>query len=100
METELDKMNNQTRFIQMIIDGKLVISKKKKAALVSELREKGFRAFPKVADARKAGEFESVADNDEDEADEVKESQAIGASDYDYLLGVSVARVTLVVDWC
>ena len=93
METELEKMNNQRRFVQMIIDGELVISRKKKAVLVEELRAKGFKPFPKIADARKEGEFEPVVENDEgDDADEAKENQAMGASDFDYLLGVCLSR--------
>ena len=69
----------------MIIDGKLVVSKKKKLALVSELKKLGFKAFPKVADAIKEGELAPIADNDE----EAEEDIDTGASAYDYLLGVS-----------
>jgi DNA topoisomerase II len=70
----------------MIIDGELVISKKKKAVLIAELRAKGFKAFPKVADASKAGELEpAVEDEEAEEAD-------VGSNVYDYLLGVSTER--------
>ena len=93
MQRELEKLNNQARFVQMIIDAKLVVSKKKKLVLVQELKEKGFKAFPKKADAIKEGELAPIADNDEDEEEE--DSQT-GASAYDYLLGVSL-RVLLVV---
>ena len=85
LERELDKLNNQATFIRMIVDGKLVISKKKKAVLVEELRSKKFKAIPKVSDARKEGEFEPAM-QDEDAEDTVQEKE--GASDYDYLLGV------------
>ena len=70
----------------MIIDGKLVVSKKKKLVLVQELKEKGFKAMPKRADAIKEGELAPIADNDEEEEDD---SQT-GAAVYDYLLGVSL----------
>lgn len=81
-------MSNQSRFIQMIIDGKLVVSKKKKAVLVEELKKLGFKAFPKVADAKKAGELEEAMEDEEESEREV------GANDYDYLLGVSwLARI-------
>jgi DNA topoisomerase II len=69
----------------MIIDGTLVISKKKKAVLVEELRRLKFKPFPKVADARKAGELMDAQEDEDEEA----ENDAVGASDYDYLLGVS-----------
>ena len=36
------------------IDGKLVVSKKKKAVLVVELKKLDFTPFPKVADAKAA----------------------------------------------
>ncbi len=84
MHRELEKFTNQARFVQMIIDGKLVVSKKKKLALVQELKEKGFKAFPKKAEAIKEGELAPIADNDEEEED-----TQTGAAAYDYLLGVS-----------
>ena len=86
MQRELEKFTNQARFVQMIIDGKLVVSKKRKLALVQELKEKGFKAFPKKSDAIKEGELAPIADNDEDEDEE--DSQT-GAAAFDYLLGVS-----------
>lgn len=86
MQKDLDKFTNQARFVQMIIDGKLVVSKKKKMVLVQELKEKGFKTFPKVSDSVKEGELAPIADNDEEEEEDVD----IGASAYDYLLGVSV----------
>lgn len=80
MQKELDKMSNQSRFIQMIIDGKLIVSKKKKAVLVVELKKLGFTPFPKVSEAKAAGEDEEAQEDEDDEP---------GANDYDYLLGVS-----------
>jgi DNA topoisomerase-2 len=85
MEKELSKMNNQARFIQMIIDGKLVVSRKKKAVLVAELKKLNFTPFPKVDDAKKAGEIEDAQEDDEED----EAGLAVNASDYDYLLGVS-----------
>lgn len=70
----------------MIIDGELIISKKKKADLIAELKAKGFKAFAKVSDASKAGELEpAVEDEEGEEAD-------TGSNVYDYLLGVSTNR--------
>lgn len=78
-------MTEQARFIQMIIDGELVVSKKKKLDLVGELKALGFMAFPKVKDATKDGEIEPVVD---DELDAVDRSIEAAANAYDYLLGV------------
>ena len=86
MQKQLEKFSNQARFIQMIIDGKLIVSKKKKVDLVTELKQKKFKPFPKVSDAAKEGELEPVADNEDDSDNDVEAS----ANAYDYLLGVSV----------
>jgi phosphosulfolactate synthase (CoM biosynthesis protein A) len=85
MHRELEKWTNQARFVQMIVDGKLVVSKKRKTDLVAELKQKGFKGFPKVKDAIKEGELEPIADNDE----EIEADIETGANAYDYLLGVS-----------
>lgn len=70
----------------MIIDGKLVVSKKKKVDLIAELKQKGFKAIPKVIDATKKGQLE--AGSDKEDAEEEDRISA-DASAYDYLLGVS-----------
>jgi DNA topoisomerase-2 len=84
MQKELDRGTNQARFIQMIIDGKLVVAKKKKLDLIAELKQMGFKSFPKIADTSKEGKLESTSDNEESNKD-----VATGANGYDYLLGVS-----------
>lgn len=89
MQSELEKLSNQAKFIRMIVDNKLVVSKKKKTILVTELRDKGFKPIPKIADARKEGEFEAVVEENEGDAEEGSDDKANSASDYDYLLGVS-----------
>lgn len=91
MQLELDKLTNQARFVKMIIDGKLVISKKKKDVLVAELRKLDFKPFPKKVDAAKAGEEEEAA-SDADASE--LEIQTGGAGDYDYLLGMALWSLT------
>ncbi|KAI9823861.1 MAG: DNA topoisomerase 2 [Phylliscum demangeonii] len=90
MNQSLRAMTNQARFIQMIIDGTLVVSKKKKAVLVAELRAKQFEPFPKVADASKAGELEAVLRQEEDDDND----ETTDASAYDYLLGMAIWSLT------
>lgn len=68
-----------------IIDNKLVVSKKKKPVLVAELRKRDYEPFPKVNEAKRAGETDDVVENE----DEVAVDEDAGARDYDYLLGVS-----------
>ena len=86
LQKELTKMSNQAKFIKMIIDGKLVVSKKKKAVLVQELKKLGFTPFPKNEDAKKSGEEEDAQEDDEESEETEVE---VNANDYDYLLGVS-----------
>lgn len=76
------KLKNQYRFVQEIIEGKLVVSKKKKTVLVEELRERKYEPFPKEDNKK------SKSTADENDADEDDESGG-SASDYDYLLSVS-----------
>lgn len=91
MQRDLDRLTNQARFVQMIIDGKLVVSKKKKSALVNELNKLGFKRFPKIVDAKKSGEFEEVVEQDEDSDDA---ETVAGANDFDYLLGMAIWSLT------
>ena len=88
MQRELERLGNQARFVKMIIDGSLVVSKKKKAVLVAELRKLKFRPFPKVTEARKEGETAEIVENAEEEDDNDDAELKAAASDYDYLLGV------------
>lgn len=92
MEKERAKLTNQARFVRAIIDGDLVVSKKKKAVLVAELDKAKYTRFPKVIDAKKQGEFEAVVEQDEDDSDDV--DTAAGASDFDYLLGMAIWSLT------
>ncbi|CAI7573297.1 unnamed protein product [Penicillium glandicola] len=92
LQRELEKLSNQARFVQMIIDGKLVISKKKKPVLVAELKEKGFKPIPKVAEAAKMGEDEPVVEEGEEESDD-NEIQTLSSS-FDYLLGMPMWSLT------
>lgn len=79
------------RFIQEIIDGKLVVSKKKKVVLVQELRDKKYRPFPKGETGNKKVKNTDEEMDQEDEADQEDEdvdASVPGANDYDYLLSV------------
>ena len=70
--------------MKMIIDGELVVARKKKRDLVVELKKKNFKPFPKVVDATKDGELEPAMEDKDDDEDLEMEANA-----YDYLLGVS-----------
>ena len=83
----MDKLTNQARFIKMIIDRELNITKKKKAVLIAELKKLNFKPFAKIEDATKDGEIAPVVEDDaENDDDEI----ALASSSYDYLLGVCI----------
>lgn len=77
------KLQNQYRFIKEVIDGKVVVSRKKKAVLVEELRERNYEPFPKEDSRRQKAEDAENGEPDDDD-------ESLGsARDYDYLLSVS-----------
>ena len=88
LQLELDKLTNQARFVQMIVKRELNVSNRKKADIVADLRQKGFKPFPKVSKAKAAGENAEVEEAEEEEA-------STGASsDFDYLLGMAIWSLT------
>lgn len=80
------------RFVEEIIDGKLVVSRKQRAVLVQELRDRKYEAFPRGESVKKARNTDEEMDEDEEEADELESNQP-GAGDYDYLLSVRYRRL-------
>lgn len=84
---EYRKLKNQARFIQEIIDGDLIVGKKKKAILVKELRERKYEAFPRGVDANKKTLEDEINQSDKDD-DEDDAAAGGGSRDYDYLLSV------------
>ncbi|KAM5387554.1 DNA topoisomerase [Fusarium oxysporum Fo47] len=85
------KLKNQARFIKEIIDGQLVVGKKKKTVLVQELRDCDYEAFPP------GGEKKKTADEEDDDADENQDVDGDlegGARDYDYLLSMPIWSLT------
>ncbi|KAM5348257.1 hypothetical protein ACJ41O_008081 [Fusarium nematophilum] len=84
------KLKNQARFIKEIIDGDLIVGKKKKTVLVKELRDRKYEAFPRGQDKKKTADEEEEAEEDQSlEADSDG-----GARDYDYLLSMPIWSLT------
>jgi DNA topoisomerase-2 len=92
LQTQFEKLSNQARFVKMIISKELVVSNRKKADIVGELRQKKFRPFPKVAKAKAVGETEDAEEGADDEAEEATTGGA--STDYDYLLGMAILSLT------
>ena len=72
----------------MIINKELILSNRKKAVIVADLRSKDFRPFPKVAKAIVAGAV------DEEEEEEDVDAEGGLDSDFDYLLSMSLSSLT------
>ncbi|KAL1901317.1 DNA topoisomerase 2 [Sporothrix stenoceras] len=88
--TEYRKIRNQYRFISEIMEGKLVVSKKKKAIVVQELRDRKYEAFPKDnGDAKTA-----KSKDDEDNVEEEDDDEGGSARDFDYLLSMAIYSFT------
>ncbi|KAA1105844.1 DNA topoisomerase 2 [Puccinia graminis f. sp. tritici] len=89
-----ERLSNQARFVLMIIEKKLVVSNRKKAEIVAELRKLEFRPFPVKAKPKTAGDPDQ-ADEEGVEEEEVADLKAAGtAGDFDYLLGMAISRLT------
>ncbi|WBW72278.1 DNA topoisomerase II [Schizosaccharomyces osmophilus] len=90
LERRFDMFSNQARFVHMIIENELVVSKKKKNILVAELREKGFQPISKPKKGREADmEAERAQLRGEDPVEEQDSS-----SDFNYLLSMAIWSLT------
>ncbi|KAF8912885.1 DNA topoisomerase II [Gymnopilus junonius] len=89
LQTSYEKLTNQARFVQMIVNRELSVSNRKKADIVSDLRKHKFRPFPKV-NAKASGETEPTAENEEEEGEEANDAD----TDFDYLLGMAIWSLT------
>ena len=84
MNNALDKLKNQVRFVQMIIE-KLIVSGRRKVDIVADLRELNFMTIAKVVKDKNP---------ERDEPDEDEQEAGESDSDYDYLLGMAIWNLT------
>ncbi|KAI5301561.1 DNA topoisomerase 2, partial [Ascosphaera atra] len=97
LQKQLDRMSNQARFIQMIIDGKLVLSRKPKAQLMKELKEKNFTPVSNKKDGdvlEKGKELSEVLEENGDEGDDDNDVDGIPSDAFDYLLSMPLYSLT------
>lgn len=85
------KLKNQARFIQEIISGILIVGKKRKDVLISELRERRYEAFPPPKKNNAKADEEELGNESEAEGDGAQDA---GSRDYDYLLGMAIWSLT------
>ncbi|KAI2622244.1 type II DNA topoisomerase [Hypomontagnella submonticulosa] len=92
-DADYRKLKNQARFIQEIMDGKLVVSRKKKQVIVAELRDRKYESFPRGQDAKKT-KSEEDEEGDVDEGGDEDAETDTAASGYDYLLSMPIWSFT------
>ncbi|XP_057870528.2 DNA topoisomerase 2 [Cryptomeria japonica] len=103
LQIELLKLDNKVRFILGVVNGEIIVSKRKRAELLLELKNKGFTPFPKKSKAIEAAIAGALPDEvpPEDESTETAEGvngetvEGVRAGDYEYLLSMSIGTLTL-----
>ncbi|KAN0060781.1 DNA topoisomerase 2 [Thecaphora frezii] len=89
LKNQYERLSNQARFIQMIISRELIVSNRKKADIVTDLRKKDFKPIPKT------GKPKVAAEGDDAEGDDAAAEEEVGPdSDYDYLLTMQIYNLT------
>ena len=86
---ECEKLSAQARFIKMIVDGDLILSKKKRSKVIAELQSLGFPKWFKV----RSEELDLNEDDNETAVNEENEPE--NDKGYDYLLSLPLSSLTL-----
>ena len=99
LEFMFERLSNQARFILMIVDKKLVVSGRRKADIVSELKSLNFKPIPKIKAIKGAQANENaprIAGEEESDLEEDIGGAALNNSsdDFDYLLSLSISTLT------
>ena len=68
LRAEWTRLDNKVRFILMVVDNKLVVSRKKKALLLQELQDLGFDC---ILPAKKGYRSKAAASDDENDNEDV-----------------------------
>ncbi len=88
LQDAFEKLSNQARFVQMIVDKKLVVSNRKKVDIVADLRHHEFRPYPKKPKGPKVSDDDDNQDNAAEEVDDELDT------DFDYLLTMPIYNLT------
>jgi DNA topoisomerase-2 len=89
LRTEQMKLSNKARFVEEVCTGELVVSNRKRTAILQELQDKGYDTFAKDS---KTSE-ETASPDDEEETPDTS-SDATIAKGYEYLLGMKIWSLT------
>ncbi|KAG7450762.1 type II DNA topoisomerase [Guyanagaster necrorhizus] len=87
LQDAFERLSNQARFVQMIVDKTLVVSDRKKVDIVADLRRHEFRPFPKKPKDAKDSEDDDNQNNAAEEDEELD-------TDFDYLLTMPIYNLT------
>ena len=90
MRREQRMLSNKARFIEEVCADDLVVSNRKRAAILTDLKERKYDLFPKE-DARNNSRND---DTDSDSEDAEDSSNADLAKGYEYLLGMKIWSLT------
>ncbi|CAM9132193.1 unnamed protein product [Discosporangium mesarthrocarpum] len=102
MQREWSKLDNKVRFILAVVEGRLVVSNRRKADLLSELQEEGYDTF--FPERTSAGTQVAGGSDGQDTDDEGGDDTGKASGDnhlstlskgYDYLLSMKLWSLTL-----
>jgi len=98
---ECEVLSAKARFVKMVIEGKIVIRKRKIAELAQDLRKNGFKALSELKgeSAGEAEKGEDAEDDDDDDEGSGEEGEAPDATkkavkDFEYLVGMPISTLT------
>lgn len=89
LRRELKILDNKARFVEEVCKGDLIVSNRKRAELLSDLKDRGYDLFPRE-------EKKTESDDDASEGEDEKESASDAelAKGYEYLLGMKIWSLT------
>eukprot|EP00933_Yihiella_yeosuensis_P033011 TRINITY_DN26703_c0_g1_i1.p1 TRINITY_DN26703_c0_g1~~TRINITY_DN26703_c0_g1_i1.p1 ORF type:complete len:977 (-),score=291.70 TRINITY_DN26703_c0_g1_i1:158-2722(-) len=114
LERECEVLSAKARFVQLVINGKLQIRRRKITDLAQDLRKNNFKALSELkGDGPSAGAGEEKDDAEEDEDEEAEEEEEAGeqaeeggsapsaksatakaVKDFEYLVGMPISTLT------
>ena len=89
-EAEMLRLSNKVRFILAVVGGKLVVSNRKKAAIVDDLSRQGFDMLP--AKRAPIGATRGAEEAGEEAGEEAKSAPKVS---FDYLLSLPIWNLTM-----
>lgn len=108
LNKELEVLKNKVRFIQEVIDDKIIIKKKPKKVLLKMLDDEGYKRFSKISEmlneinpfkgkltkAKGEGGPGEAGEGGEVDVDDSDHDEDLKSSDFDYLLSMSLWSLT------